>query len=180
VPWILFSVISRRDTMEAATVVALVAAIAIAVPGIRAGHPKMLELGTIVAFFGFTIVAFVVDPAANDWLQRYGRAIAAALLAAIALLSVALNMPFTEQYARETVPERYWSSPKFKSINRQLSLMWAAVFALFVPSHIIAGYVDTQRANTIFNWVIPIALVVFAIKRTGAVADAGPAADEAR
>jgi hypothetical protein len=42
-----------------------------------------------------------------------------------------------------------------------------------VPCHMIAGYVDTRRSNTIFNWVIPIALVVLAIKRTGAVADAG-------
>jgi hypothetical protein len=171
VPWVLFSVISRHDTMKAATLLALAAAVIIAIPGIRNGRPKILELGTIAAFVAFTLVAFIVDPAANDWLERYGRAIAAALLALIAFGSLAIDMPFTEQYARESVPEQYWSSPRFKNVNRQLTLVWAVVFTLFVPSHIIAGYVNTQRSNTIFNWVIPIFLVVLAIKRTAAVSE---------
>jgi hypothetical protein len=171
IPWVLFSVISRRDTVEAAALIALVASIAIAIPGLRNGRPKLLELGAIVAFAAFSIVAVLADPSAGDWLERYGRAIAAALLAAIAFGSVALGMPFTEQYARETVPEQFWHTARFRSINRQISLLWGAVFALFVPSHIIAGYLDTRHANTIFNWVVPIALVVFAIKRTGQMAD---------
>src|SRR4051794_15540575 len=91
VPWVLFSVISRHDTIKAATLLALVAAILIAIPGIRDGRPKILELGTIAAFVAFTIIAFIVDPAANDWLERYGRAIAAALLAAIAFGSLAID-----------------------------------------------------------------------------------------
>ncbi len=173
VPWVLFSVISRHDTIKAATLLALVAAILIAIPGIRDGRPKILELGTIAAFVAFTIIAFIVDPAANDWLERYGRAIAAALLAAIAFGSLAIDRPFTEQYARESVPEQYWASPRFKAINRRLTTMWAVVFALFVPCHIVAGYVDTRRSNTIFNWVIPIILVIIAIKRTGAASEEG-------
>lgn len=32
-------------------------------------------------------------------------------------------------------------------------------------------HLDTRHADTIFNWVIPIALVVFAIKRTGQISD---------
>ena len=31
-------------------------------------------------------------------------------------------------------------------------------------SHVIAGAIDTRRAETIFNWVIPIALVVLAVR----------------
>ncbi|MFZ0090272.1 MAG: hypothetical protein WAL63_12240 [Solirubrobacteraceae bacterium] len=166
VPWVLFGVISRADTLEAAAIVALVAAIAIAVPGFRAGRPKVLELGAIVAFAGFTVVTLVADPSVTTWLERYARAIAASLLALIAFGSLALT-PFTEQYARESVPRKFWSSPRFKQVNRDLSLMWALVFLAMVPSHIAAGIIDTRRGNTIFNWVIPIALVVYAAKRTG-------------
>jgi hypothetical protein len=50
--------------------------------------------------------------------------------------------------------------------------MWALVFLAMVPSHIVAGIIDTRRGNTIFNWVIPIALVVYAVKRTGRVTSA--------
>jgi hypothetical protein len=165
VPWVLFSVISRHDTLTAASVVALAAAIGIAIPGVRAGRPKILEIGAVVAFVGFTVAAFAVDPGNADWLQRYARAIAAALLASITLISL-VTTPFTEQYARETVPPEYWASARFKRINRELTTLWALVFLAMVPSHIVAGYVDTRRSNTIFNWVIPIALVVFAAKRT--------------
>jgi hypothetical protein len=102
---------------------------------------------------------------------RYARAIAAALLALIALGSL-LFTPFTEQYARQSVPRELWSSPRFKQINRQLTLMWALVFCVMVPSHLIAGAVDTRQANLVFNWAIPIILIVWAAKRTGAVSGA--------
>ncbi len=35
-----------------------------------------------------------------------------------------------------------------------------------VSSHILAGAIDTHRAFAIFNWAIPIGLVVFAVMRT--------------
>jgi hypothetical protein len=168
VPWILFSVITQHDEVRAAAVVALLAAIAISLPALLAGRPKALELGAIVAFVGFTIVALTADPATRDWLARYARAISAGLLALIAFGSL-LQTPFTEQYARESVPHELWSSPRFKQINRRLTAMWGLVFVLMVPSHIVAGIIDTRRGNTFFNWVIPIGLIVLAVKRTGRV-----------
>jgi undecaprenyl pyrophosphate phosphatase UppP len=82
-----------------------------------------------------------------------------------------LATPFTEQYARETVPHHLWSSPRFKDVNRRLTLMWSWVFVAMIPSHLIAGAIDTHRANTIFNWVVPAVLVVLAVKRTNAMSD---------
>ena len=83
--------------------------------------------------------------------------------------------PFTEQYARESVPRELWSSPQFKQINRQLTTMWGLVFAAMVPAHVIAGAIDTHRANLIFNWVVPIVLVTWAVKRTNLVSDSAEA-----
>jgi hypothetical protein len=170
VPWILFSVITTHDEVRAAAVVALVAAIVISLPGLRAGRPKALEIGAIVAFIAFTIVALLADPATRDWLARYARGVSAALLALIAFGSL-LRTPFTEQYARESVPREFWSSARFKAINRRLTTMWGFVFLLMVPSHVVAGLIDTRRGNTFFNWVIPIGLIVFAVKQTGKVAE---------
>jgi hypothetical protein len=76
--------------------------------------------------------------------------------------------PFTEHYAREQVPEQYWGSPKFKEINRKLTTMWACIFAAMVPFHVIAGAIDTKAGNIIFNWAIPLGLVVWGIKRSTA------------
>ena len=104
-PWVLFTLITQHDTLRAAAVAALAAAVAIAVPSLVAGRPKLLELGAVFAFVGFTVVAFTADPATSAWVARYARAIAASVLALISFGSL-LVTPFTEQYARESVPRR--------------------------------------------------------------------------
>jgi hypothetical protein len=167
IPWVLFTLIAQHSTLKLAGVVALGASVAIALPSVLKGRPKLLELGAILAFAGFTVVALKADPATGEWVTRYARAIAASLLSLIAFGSL-LFVPFTEQYARETVPRQFWSSRRFKQINRQLTMMWALVFAAMVPAHVIAGAVDTHRANLIFNWAIPVVLIMWAAKRTAA------------
>lgn len=170
VPWVLFTLITQHDSLRAAAIAALAAAVVIAAPSLAAGRPKLLELGAILAFAGFTVVAFSADPATSAWIARYARAIAAGMLTLISFGSL-LATPFTEQYARETVPHHLWSSPRFKDVNRRLTLMWSWVFVAMIPSHLIAGAIDTHRANTIFNWVVPAVLVVLAVKRTNAMSD---------
>ena len=168
IPWVLFTILGERTSVKAASLIALAAAVLIAARGVRSGHPKLLELAAVATFIAFTIVAFTVSADSADWLQRYARGIAAGVLALIAFGSL-LSVPFTEQYAREEVPPEAWGSPRFKAINRQLTLVWACVFAAMVPSHIVAGALDTTPGNLIFNWAIPIALVVYGAKRTTAV-----------
>lgn len=51
-----------------------------------------------------------IPPLAAGW-GAYARAVAAGLLALIAFCSLLLT-PFTEQYAREQVPQQFWSSPR--------------------------------------------------------------------
>jgi uncharacterized membrane protein len=170
VPWVLFSVVCRIS-VDAASLLALAASAVIAAPGIKAGRPKILELAAVVSFAGFAAVVLAIDPGAADTLHRYARAIAAGLLAVIAFGSL-LFTPFTEQYARESLPERVWNTAKFKAGNRAMTAMWGAVFAAMVPCHIIAGSLDTQRANLIFNWVVPSLLVMWAVKRSSVPAEA--------
>jgi hypothetical protein len=164
VPWLLFAVISRRDTPQAAVVVGLVAAIAVSLPGVLRGRPKILELGTIAFFVIFGVIVLVVDPGFNDFLTRYARAIATAGLALIAFGSLASGHPFTEQYAREQVDRPVWGTETFRLLNRRFTALWGAVFLAMACSHVVAGAIDTRRAETIFNWVIPIALVVAAVR----------------
>jgi hypothetical protein len=168
IPWIIFTVLASHATLKIGSVVALAAAVVIAIPGIRSGHPKSLEVGAIITFIGFVVVAFVADSATAHWVSRYARGIAALILAAIAFGSL-LFVPFTEQYAREQVPEQFWGSPQFEHINRKLTALWGFVFIAMVPFHIIAGAINTRPATIICNWVIPLGLVIWGIKRTSAI-----------
>jgi hypothetical protein len=168
VPWVLFTVVAEHGTLKLASVAALVIAIGISLPGILKGRPKLLELGAVIAFIGFTVVAFAADASLGEFVERYARAIAAALLALIAFASLTA-VPFTEQYARDEVPRELWSSPTFKSVNRRLTVMWGTVFAAMVPFHIAAGAIDTRPTNIVFNWLIPIGLVLWGIKETSVI-----------
>jgi hypothetical protein len=173
IPWIVFTVLASHATLKIGSLAALATAIVIAgLSVVRAGRPKLLEVGAVVTFIGFVVVAFLADASTAHWVARYARGIAALILSAISFASL-LFTPFTEEYARDEVPEQYWSSPKFKEVNRKLTTMWACIFAAMVPFHAIAGTINTKPGNIIFNWAIPLGLVYWGIKRSSAPADAG-------
>jgi hypothetical protein len=175
IPWLVFTVLASHASLKLGSLAALAAAVVIAVPGVRAGRPKLIEVGAVATFIGFVVVAFVVDASTAHWVARYARGIAALILSLISFASL-LFTPFTEQYAREQVPEQYWGSLKFKEVNRRLTTIWAFVFAAMVPFHVIAGAIDTRRGNIIFNWAIPLALVLWAVKQSSVSGESDPGA----
>ena len=61
VPWLIFSVVCHFS-VPAASLLALVASALVAVPGVRAGRPKLLELAAVASFAGFSIVVLAIDP----------------------------------------------------------------------------------------------------------------------
>ncbi len=168
--WVLFTVLAEHGTLKAAAIASLAIAIGVTLYSTSAGgSPKMLDLAAIATFIAFLILAFVGDHSLTHFLTRYARAIAAALLAILVFGSL-LFTPFTEQYARERVAKQYWNSPQFKAVNRKLTLIWGGVFALMTCSHVIAGAIDRPVTNIIFNWVIPIYLVLHASRAAPAAA----------
>jgi hypothetical protein len=174
VPWLIFTVLVQHTSLKLGSLVALAASAVIAFPGVRARRPKALELGAVVTFIGFAVAAFVVDHHTASDLARYARGIAAGGLAIIAFGSL-LFVPFTEQYAREQVPEQLWHSATFKQINRRLTAMWGLIFAAMVPFHILAGALDQRGTNILLNWAVPILLVMWGIKQSTSAGDESPA-----
>ena len=178
IPWIVFSLVATREGAGAVTTAALlaffVAAAFLIVSRVRGRSPKLLEVTGAVVFAAFGIVG-AVNPAVDAFLADYGRALATFILAVVifALLPV---LPFTEQYARETVPQQYWHSPVFRSVNRRISAAWGAVIAGHAVSTALAS-VLTEPATTLpsrpvdllFNWVIPVLLTWWAWRYTARV-----------
>jgi hypothetical protein len=168
VSWVLFTIIAEHGTLKIASIAALLIAVGVCAYSMRGGsRPKMIELAAVGTFVVFTAVSFVADPSLTHFLTRYARAIAAAVLAGLVFGSL-LFVPFTEEYAREQVPEQYWGSAEFKAVNRRLTALWGGVFAVMTCSHVIAGLIDHRGTNIIFNWAIPIALVLWGSKQSTA------------
>jgi len=165
-PWIIFWVVAGPSTWEYATLGALIAALILAAPDAERHSLKMLDVATIAFFAVLSVLAVFLDASDLTWLEDYSQAISSGVLAVVVLGSLAF-VPFTEQYARESVPRELWDSPRFKMVNRQLTLVWGLVFAASAVCGVIAQNVDSGQDW--LNWIIPIVLIVGAFRYTNAV-----------
>lgn len=170
-PWIIFWVVASPNTWEWAAVAALVAAVGFAIPQARVqGGLRLMDYANVAVFGVFTLCAIFLDRGDLDWLEDYSMSISTFALAAIVLGSLAID-PFTAQYARDDVPPEDWDTPAFKHINRVLTLIWGATFVALGVCSLIGERSASVDTNGLFQWVIPIALLVAAIKFTAAYPD---------
>jgi hypothetical protein len=186
VPWLVFTVIATRagaGAVGVAAVLALLVALGLVIGSTRRGESvKLLEITAVVVFGGYAVVSFV-DPSADAFLAAYGRALAALLLAVVIFASLPVA-PFTEQYARDSVPREYWHTPQFRSVNRRISAVWGGAVAVMAASHAVAGAVTVpdpgvrllhRPVDLVFNWIVPGLLIWFAVSCTRRIAGAAAA-----
>jgi hypothetical protein len=194
IPWILFTVIAGHAGANpvgwAAAITGLLA-LGIAVTGITQrkvdgsrSSLKVVDATGIVTFAGTAALAFTGSPGLRQDIVDYGRG-ACALILAIVMLGSLLIIPFSEQYARESVPRAYWHSPIFRSINHHVSAAFGIAVLLMSVGHFYSGYLDSHggtstTTNLVLNWVIPVLVILAALiytDRLVTVTDKRSAAD---
>ncbi|MFD4789293.1 hypothetical protein ACFWN1_20000 [Streptomyces sp. NPDC058459] len=162
-PWIIFGVVAGPSTWEYAALAALVAAVVLSAQDLLHGTIRVLDAAGIVFFAVISVLALALDRSDLLWLETYAQVISNGLVAVVAFASL-LYDPFTAQYARESTPRQYWDSPVFRHINRVLTTYWGVTFAAMTASTWLA--VHFSRQDDWLNWVIPVALLVVAVKFT--------------
>lgn len=162
-PWIIFDVIASPSTWEYAALAGLVAAVVLNLPDMRRGSYKTLEVTGIVFFVVLSLLALFLDRQDLYWVERYAQVLSSGVIAVVALGSLAF-VPFTEQYARESTPREVWGRPVFRRVNRVLTLVWGLVFAVTALLGLIA--VHTGSGSDWLNWIIPVVLLVLAVRFT--------------
>ena len=137
-PFIAFFVLLKLVSPLAGLVSAMVVSVLLCVRT-RARHEslKILELGSVVVFVALVLYTLVAAPV---WTVATVRLAADSGLLAIVLFSLAIGRPFTLQYARERVPEQYWSSPLFLTTSRRIAIVWAGSFAVHAAADAAAQY----------------------------------------
>jgi hypothetical protein len=100
---------------------------------------KVLEIGTLALFGALLLYTLALAP---HWSVATVRLAVDSGLFAIAFLSLLIGQPFTLQYARERVPQEYWSTPLFIATNRRITWAWTAAFAVMVLADTAAEYVE--------------------------------------
>ncbi|MEV6295964.1 hypothetical protein ACWET9_37425 [Streptomyces sp. NPDC004059] len=162
-PWIIFGVVASPSTWEYAALAALIASIVLSGQDLLRGRLRLLDVTGIVFFAVLSVLGLAVVRGQLLWVETYAQVISNGLVAVVALGSL-LADPFTAQYARESSPREVWDSPVFRHINRVLTTVWGAAFALMTVSTWLAIRFPSQ--DDWFNWVVPIALLVGAVKFT--------------
>ena len=103
----------------------------------RGESVKILEVGSLILFGLLTAYTLLASP---RWTVATVRLAVDGGLLGIALVSLAIDRPFTLQYARERVPEQFWGLPIFLTTNRIITAVWAATFAIHVAADGAAEY----------------------------------------
>ncbi|MBV8988902.1 MAG: hypothetical protein JO372_10120 [Solirubrobacterales bacterium] len=189
VPWIIFWIVAGPRTWEVASGCALLASLLLILLDVgrpileraltgsaglsspsggrqpQKSTPKMLDLGTSVFFLALVIIGFFVDRQSLIGLEKYSQAISSGALCLIVVLSIALGHPFTEQYARQGVPEAVWHTPLFRRTMVVMSSVWAGIFAVMAILGLISETgVTGAGSSDLLNWYIPIGLVIAGFK----------------
>ena len=181
IPWVAFTLLAGHAGTGAvgwAAALAGLLTVAIVAWGMREradgsrSSLKAIDAAGIVTFATMAALAFTGSPALHEHIADYGRG-SCALILALVMLGSLLVVPFTEQYARESVPRQYWHSPVFRAVNRRISAVFGLAVMVAAACHLYAGYLGanaglTHAANLALNWVIPVLAILAAIKYTRA------------
>jgi hypothetical protein len=184
-PLLVFSVLARFLPHGDIGIAGLAAAV-VALIAILTSHPiwppKIINSCSLVLFAVIAVLGFTVGKHDDRWLATWGGGGVGIILGLI-ILSLVPVVPFTEQFARESVPQAEWSSPTFKKINRVLSAAWGVAIVAIGICRIGAAAIDSHSNSRLpvilVGLAVPLVIIVYMLKFTDSYPDrvAGGAAE---
>jgi predicted anti-sigma-YlaC factor YlaD len=169
-PLVAFSVLARLLPHSDIGVAGLIgAAFAIvAMLAVRpAWPPKILTTCQFVIFAVVAIIGFTRSAGTDRWLATWAAA-GVGLVMGLVILILIPAVPFTEQFARLSTPQAYWTSPTFKQINRVLSTGWGIALLGVGASRLVAvainGHTTRRLPELIFGLAIPAVMLMYMLK----------------
>lgn len=169
-PLIAFSVLARvlphHDIGAAGLTAALIAVIAI-LTARPVWPPKILNATSFVLFVVLAVAGFSGSAGPDRWLATWAAA-GLALVIGLAILALVPVMPFTEQFARQSTPQAYWSSPTFKQINRVLSMSWGVALIGVGVSRVAAvainGHTIRRLPDLLLGLAVPALILLYMLR----------------
>jgi hypothetical protein len=169
-PLIIFSVLARFLPHGYIGVAGLAAAV-IALIAIATSHPvwppKIINACSLVLFALIAVLGFTLGSHDDRWLATWGGS-GMPLIIGLIILALVPAVPFTEQFARETTPQAYWSSPTFKKINRVLSAGWGAAIVAVGVSRVAAaainGHTTRRLPELLLGLAVPSLILLYMLR----------------
>jgi hypothetical protein len=163
-PWFVFLIANRIATLEDAVACAVAAVIVVIGRAVMHHHVHLLDIASIGYFAALLAVVQAADASSRIDISNDAQAGAHIALTLIVLGSIVLGHPFTESYARETVPREYWNTPQFHQMNRIISGAWGLAFVVGSISLVIAANTDSRPV--LLRILIPFGALYWAYSYT--------------
>ena len=194
-PWIVFSVVAQRldaNGVAWSARIAVVMTVVALISARRRHGPTFLNIVSLCLFAVIAVVGFTGGAAVDAWLFEWGRPLVGVVLGLVVLVTVPVR-PFTEEYARQSVPQQHWGSPTFRRINTVLSAVWGVAILVIGLAAVAVAALDANAVTAsrshgvdlVLNWVVPIVVIWAGIRFTATYPDrvnraAGPPQEEGR
>jgi hypothetical protein len=166
-PLIAFSLLAKilpSGDVGTAGLVATLLAVAVMLTSRPVWPPKILNVLSFILFAVLTILGFSVGKGDDSWLATWTGAGVGIIIGVVILLLVPV-IPFTEQYAKESVPREEWGSPTFKRVNHGLSLAWGASIVLIGLCRLAAAAArhssDHAVTQILLGAALPVVIIVY-------------------
>lgn len=153
-PWIFFSALNGRSVVFASTG-ALILMIILNLRELKKGF--ILPWGSVLLFAFFALNAYF-----SFWLwgDTHDFLLMNSALAVIVLVSLIVGRPFTLQYAREEVEQKYWFNPVFLKTNWILTGIWAILMIVMaLPSY----FLTQSQINSSWFWNYGLSIICIVI-----------------
>ena len=163
-PWILYFIFSDPERVLLGAGLGLGSVLLFRWKGL-AGK-MVLDWATLIYFLGLLVA---IKMGGADAVARYGFVAAGVTHSLTTLGSVALGIPFTLQYARESVPPEHQNSPIFRRVNVILSSVWGGTFVFQTVLSWL--YLEKIGSASLMNEILPNVLTVSAVLFTSRFPD---------
>jgi O-antigen/teichoic acid export membrane protein len=132
--------------------------------------PRIISSCSLILFAVIAALGFTLGKHDDRWLSTWGGGGVALILGLIILILVPV-IPFTEQFARESVPRSQWKSPAFRKINRVLSAAWGLAIVGLGASRILAAVVSEHTSRRLpellLGLLVPLAILIYMFRFSG-------------
>lgn len=120
----------------------------------------ILEWGNLIIFISAFITSVILD---NYWILQNLSIIMSVFFFLVVTISLLSNKPFTMQYAKLQIDEKFWNSFLFLRINKIMTLILGLIF-LIVTLINLYGHFHPNIINGWIVWSIALTLKILFIK----------------
>ena len=143
IPWILYWSFSGPGLWTVAILGGLAAAVGlVSWRWLKRRDVKTMEVVTLGYFAVHAVLTLALG---SPFLKTYGAIVNSAVLAGMAVSTLAMKNPFTYQYAKEDWDKSYWTDPAFIRINEIITGVWGGIFLFNTFLGALAVFVFPER-----------------------------------